>query len=73
MAVLYDGGILINYFMECMVAQTQKIINMLELIEELRELEAKLSDIRDTEVKFEEELSNLHRAVSELLSAVGRN
>jgi hypothetical protein len=56
-----------------MVAQTQKIINMLELIEELRELEAKLSDIRDTEVKFEEELSNLHRAVSELLSAVGRN
>lgn len=24
MAVLYDGGILINYFMECMVAQTQK-------------------------------------------------
>lgn len=32
MAVLYDGGILINYFMECMVAQTQNKIYYAQII-----------------------------------------
>lgn len=46
---------------------------MIELIEKLRELESEVSNVRDTEMRFEIELSNLHRAISELLTEVGRN